>query len=122
MEAAAKPMVSLFVDRSSPDYWVVRDPEGNWIELSERTTFTGRPLAPHEGNIDHVKPRALGGQTSWENCVLAHRDINTRKGNRMPEEIGLRLLKRPAAPRELPVTFFIRNKHGIADWEHFLAG
>ncbi|MBI4692707.1 MAG: VOC family protein [Gammaproteobacteria bacterium] len=24
----------------------VRDPEGNWIELSERTTFTGRPLAP----------------------------------------------------------------------------
>lgn len=24
----------------------IRDPDGNWIELSERTTFTGRPLAP----------------------------------------------------------------------------
>jgi 5-methylcytosine-specific restriction endonuclease McrA len=92
-----------------------------WERDGRRCQYTGRELAPHEGNIDHVRPRSLGGKTSWENCVLAHRDINTRKGNRMPEEAGLRLLKRPAAPRELPVTFFIRNRHGIADWNHFLA-
>lgn len=82
--------------------------------------YTGRRLAPNEGNIDHVLPRAKGGETSWKNCVLAHRDINSRKAARTPEEAGLRLLRTPQEPRELPVTAFIQNRHGIPDWEPFL--
>jgi 5-methylcytosine-specific restriction endonuclease McrA len=93
-----------------------------WERDGSRCQYTGRSLRPDEGNIDHVRPRAKGGKTSWENCVLAHRDINTRKANRLPEEVGLRLLKKPIAPKELPVTFFIRNKHEIEDWNHFLHG
>ncbi len=82
--------------------------------------YTGRPLAPHEGNIDHVVPRSRGGATTWENCVLAHREINTRKGSHLPEEAGLRLIRRPSAPRELPTTQFIRNHCGVSDWKWFL--
>ena len=81
---------------------------------------TGQTLRPTEGNIDHVLPRSRGGKTSWENCVLASKDVNSRKGDRLPEEIGLRLLKLPAAPRELPSTLFIRNVNGIPAWRHFL--
>lgn len=82
--------------------------------------YTGRKLAPHEGNIDHVLPRSRGGQTSWENCVLAHREVNSKKGARLPQEAGLRLLRDPRVPKPVPATFLIRNIHGIGDWQRFL--
>jgi 5-methylcytosine-specific restriction endonuclease McrA len=93
---------------------------GIWERDGGVCQYTGRPLAPKEGNIDHVVPRSRGGQTSWENCVLAHRDVNSRKADRLPHEAGLRLRKRPVAPRALPASACIRNHHRIADWEHFL--
>lgn len=91
-----------------------------WERDGRRCQYTGRPLRPGEGNIDHVIPRSRGGGTSWENCVLAAKDINSRKADRTPAEAGLRLLKTPTAPRELPVTLLLRNTHGITDWEPFL--
>jgi 5-methylcytosine-specific restriction endonuclease McrA len=92
-----------------------------WERDGRRCQYTGRLLAPGEGNIDHVVPRSRGGTTSWENCVLACRKVNSRKADRLPEEVGLHLLRAPSAPRELPVTVLLRNSHGIADWEMFLA-
>jgi len=65
-------------------------------------------------------PRSRGGKTSWDNCVLAHREINSRKADRLPQEAGLRLRKQPHAPRALPASALIRNHHGVADWERFL--
>ena len=85
-----------------------------------RCQYTGRNLAPGEGNIDHILPRSRGGETTWENCVLAARDVNSRKADRTPEEAGMRLLQEPKAPAELPVTMFLRNTHGIPDWDPFL--
>ena len=91
-----------------------------WARDGGRCQYTGANLRPSEGNIDHVLPRSRGGKTSWENCVLASKDVNSRKADRLPEEVGLRLLKPPTAPRELPSTFFIRNINGIPAWRHFL--
>ena len=91
-----------------------------WQRDGATCQYTGRKLAPHEGNIDHVVPRSRGGKTAWENCVLAHKEINSRKANKLPEEAGLRLSRKPAAPRELPATVLIRNAHRVRDWEHFL--
>ncbi len=82
--------------------------------------YTGRKLSPHEGNIDHVIPRSRGGQTSWDNCVLAHREVNARKADRLPQEAGLRLLWTPAPPKTLPATALIENIHGLRDWDFFL--
>ena len=93
---------------------------GIWARDGGKCQYTGRPLRAGEGNIDHVVPRSRGGKTSWENCVLASKDVNSRKADRLPEEIGLRLLRLPSAPRELPSTFFIRNVNGIPAWRHFL--
>ncbi len=88
---------------------------------ANRCQYTGRELGPGEGNIDHIVPRSRGGRDSWENCVWACKEINSRKGNRLPEEAGLTLLRSPAAPRELPATAFIRNAHGIPEWDLFLS-
>jgi 5-methylcytosine-specific restriction endonuclease McrA len=94
---------------------------GIWERDSGVCQYTGRKLRPHEGNIDHVVPLSRGGPTSWDNCVLADKRVNSRKGSKLPEEAGLKLLRRPAVPRELPVTLLIRNAHGVRDWEMFLA-
>ena len=93
---------------------------GIWERDGGVCQYTGRKLSPKEGNIDHVVPRSRGGKTSWDNCVLAHREINSRKADRLPHEAGLRLRKPPVAPRVVPASALIRNHHGVRDWEHFL--
>lgn len=49
--------------------------------------------------LDHVVPRSRGGRTAWENVAIACGPCNRRKGNRTPEEVGMRLLSKPARPR-----------------------
>jgi 5-methylcytosine-specific restriction endonuclease McrA len=48
--------------------------------------------------IDHILPRSQGGTSTWENCVIACINCNSRKGGRTPDEAGMRLLKRPRRP------------------------
>lgn len=92
----------------------IRERDGN------RCQYTGRVLRVDEGNLDHVLPRSRGGRDTWDNLVWASKDVNSRKGNRLPHEAGLKLLSTPRAPKELPVTALIRNAHGIAEWKLFL--
>ena len=92
----------------------IRERDGN------RCQYTGRVLHPDEGSLDHVLPRSRGGKDTWENLVWSGKDVNARKGNRLPHEAGLKLLKQPVAAREMPVTALIRNTHGVAEWKFFL--
>ncbi len=94
---------------------------GIWERDGGICQYSGRKLRPQEGNIDHIVPLSRGGPTSWDNCVLTDKRINSRKGSRLPEEAGLKLLRRPAVPRELPVTVLIRNTHEVRDWDLFLS-
>jgi 5-methylcytosine-specific restriction endonuclease McrA len=92
----------------------IRERDGN------RCQYTGALLRPDEGSLDHVVPRSRGGPDTWENLVWSSKQVNTRKGNRLPHEAGLKLLKAPCAPKELPVSALIRNAHGVAEWKLFL--
>jgi 5-methylcytosine-specific restriction endonuclease McrA len=92
----------------------IRERDGN------RCQYTGRVLRPEEGSLDHVMPRSRGGRDTWENLVWSGKDVNARKGNRLLHEAGLKLLKVPRAPKELPASALIRNAHGISDWEPFV--
>ena len=91
-----------------------------WVRDGGRCQYTGRELRPGEGNIDHIMPRSRGGDTTWENCVLAATDVNSRKADRTPDEAGLKLQRQPQAPREVPVTALLKNVHEIPEWEPFL--
>ena len=95
---------------------------GIWERDGGVCQYTGKKLSVGEGNIDHVVPRSRGGASSWNNCVLSHKEINARKADRLPQEAGLRLLRSPAVPRAMPATALIRNIHGVADWQRFLVG
>lgn len=93
---------------------------GIWERDQGCCQYTGRKLAPGEGNIDHVVPRSRGGETTWENCVLSDKRINSRKADLTPREAGLKLLRPPSEPRPVPVTVLLRNHEGIPDWDPFL--
>ena len=68
--------------------------------------YTGVPLTRATFTLDHINPRARGGKDSWENLVACHREINEKKGDRLPHEVGLKLLKQPKRPPEMPVVIY----------------
>src|ERR1700744_6315310 len=89
----------------------IRERDGN------RCQYTGVLLHPNEGNLDHVVPRSRGGADTWENLVWSSKTVNSKKGDRLPHEAGLKLLNLPRAPRDRPVSALLRNAHGIAEWK-----
>lgn len=54
--------------------------------------------SPYELTIDHVIPRSLGGGNGWTNCVTACYPCNHSKGDRTPEQAGMKLLSKPSRP------------------------
>ena len=52
--------------------------------------YCGAQPGSEELTIDHVVPRAQGGVSSWENCVLACMACNKRKADRTPEQANAR--------------------------------
>jgi 5-methylcytosine-specific restriction endonuclease McrA len=48
--------------------------------------------------IDHIVPRSRGGTASWTNVVTCCNKCNTKKGGRLPEEAGMKLINTPQTP------------------------
>jgi 5-methylcytosine-specific restriction endonuclease McrA len=94
----------------------IRERDGN------RCQYTGRMLRPDEGSLDHVVPRSRGGKDAWENLVWSAKEVNQKKADRLPHEAGLKLLSKPRAPKELPISALIRNRAEVEDWKLFLDG
>lgn len=51
-----------------------------------------------ELTFDHLKPRARGGRTVWDNVVTACSGCNLRKGSKLPHECGMWPKKHPYQP------------------------
>lgn len=92
-----------------------------WERDGGRCQYTNQQLERDEANLDHVIPAAQGGKKVFENLVLSHKKVNTKKGARRPEEAGLKLLRQPQRPRALPASVVIsRQTPGHKDWIPFL--
>ena len=48
--------------------------------------------------VDHVVPKSKGGVSSWENIVASCAPCNRRKGDALPRQVGMRLIKPPRTP------------------------
>ncbi len=59
----------------------------------------GKRLAKRDFTIDHIIPRCRGGRDTWSNTACACPKCNHRKGNRLHNEAGMRLLWEPKTPR-----------------------
>lgn len=69
--------------------------------------------------IDHVLPRSRGGMDTWENLTTACDQCNVSKGDRTPEEAGMRLHQKPFRP--VHITFF-QSLLGVVqdEWKPYL--
>jgi 5-methylcytosine-specific restriction endonuclease McrA len=50
--------------------------------------------------IDHVLPRSRGGGDTWINLVSSCENCNGCKGNRLPQEAKMSLIREPFEPRD----------------------
>ncbi|TAE54778.1 MAG: HNH endonuclease [Nostocales cyanobacterium] len=55
--------------------------------------------------LDHVVPRSKGGLHTWDNVVTACSRCNSLKGDKAPDEVGLKLRTKPKAPVHPAFTF-----------------
>ena len=88
-----------------------------------RCQYCGENFKTHDLTFDHVVPRSKGGLTNWENIVAACQCCNTKKGSKMPADIGMYPLVKPRQPsiyelqdrgRRFPPNFLHES------WEDFL--
>ena len=69
--------------------------------------------------IDHIIPRQRSGEDSWYNLVAACVICNTRKGNRRPREVQMKLVKRARKPTMiLHLQKFVKQFQGT--WRPYL--
>jgi 5-methylcytosine-specific restriction endonuclease McrA len=93
------------------------------ILMRDRYTcqYCQRTFSTIELTLDHVVPRSRAGETTWENLVACCHPCNNRKGNRTPEEAGLRLARAPR-PFSLHTSRHLMRLLGKSDdqWRKYL--
>lgn len=90
------------------------------IYLRDNNTcqYCGVELERPDITLDHVIPRAQGGTSTWENCVVACFKCNSKKRDRTPKEAGMKLLTVPKKPRWVPS---FHDGVILDSWEKFLS-
>jgi 5-methylcytosine-specific restriction endonuclease McrA len=93
------------------------------ILMRDRYTcqYCQRTFNSGELTLDHVIPRSRAGETTWENLVACCHPCNNRKGNRTPEEAGMRLTRAPR-PFSLHTSRHLMRLLGKSDdqWRKYL--
>lgn len=81
--------------------------------------YCGKKPRGDELSIDHVLPRAQGGLSTWENCVVSCFQCNSKKANRTPKQAGMKLLKEPVKPNSALLGIDLRSP--IDSWKLFIS-
>lgn len=91
--------------------------------------YCGKRPGKNKLTIDHVLPRSMGGTSTWENCVIACKQCNSRKANKLCSRAGMRPRKNPSVPTwDLAVPFLSPRKIreswkpfiGAAHWDRMV--
>lgn len=93
----------------------------NIFERDKNTCqYCGKVFDRRDLNLDHVVPRDKGGQTTWENIVCSCIPCNTRKGNRLPHQVNMHLIKKPVRPKWRPFVHITFDSQVHDSWRHFI--
>lgn len=82
--------------------------------------YCGKVFERQELNLDHVLPRDKGGLTTWENVVCSCIPCNTRKGNRLPHQAHMTLIRKPKRPKWRPFVHVTFSSQQHESWRHFV--
>ena len=82
--------------------------------------YCGKVFKTKDLNIDHIIPRSKGGRDTWHNLVCACTNCNIRKGNKLPHDAGMTLIREPIRPQLNPLIKIYVGKKKYASWKTFL--
>ena len=82
--------------------------------------YCGTTCKTSDLTIDHVRPRDMGGITSWENCVACCYDCNNKKANRTPKMANMPLLHKPSIVTHNIWNEFNLMRHKHIDWQTYI--
>lgn len=81
-----------------------------------RCQYCGTTRGPM--TVDHVIPKTMGGGDTWENLACACSKCNNKKGDRTPDQAGMKLKRPPIRPSLIA---FLQRKVSISDlWKPYL--
>lgn len=69
-----------------------------WIRDEGKCQYCSKNVTCSSATIDHVLPKSRGGKHTWDNLVISCSRCNGKKGDRLPKECNMNLLKEPAPP------------------------
>jgi 5-methylcytosine-specific restriction endonuclease McrA len=69
--------------------------------------------------MDHVYPKYLGGEKSWDNIVASCKRCNGRKGHKTIEEFGKKPLTNPKKPA-ITIREYYRNISFPKTWDKYI--
>ena len=93
----------------------------NIFERDKNTCqYCGKVFDRRDLNLDHVVPRDKGGATTWENIVCSCIPCNTKKGNRLPHQAHMHLIKKPVRPKWRPFVHITFDSQVHDSWRHFI--
>jgi len=87
-----------------------------------RDAYTDEHVPLKDGSMDHIDPKAKGGRYEWTNAAWTKKKTNNKKGDKTPEEAGLKLKRRISKTPVLLPSDKIMMDHGIKfkEWGMFL--
>jgi len=109
----------LFYDRL-PRQTVKFNRRNLFARDGNRCQYCGKKFPTSELSLDHVIPRRLGGQSTWENVVCACTQCNVRKGGRTPQQANMKLIQKPLKPKRNPVIHIHLSHERYHSWKQFL--
>lgn len=96
----------------------------NRREIFRRDGYTCQYCGSRTGRltIDHVYPKHLGGEHSWENLVTACSACNHLKGGRPLDQVNMHLRSIPREPSLSARYIFAPHIKDSNEWDQFLEG
>ena len=117
---AAPRIIRIHSSNRQPDYHVKLNRRNLFSRDGNHCQFCGKRFPTADLSIDHILPQSRGGAHTWENLVCACIACNSRKGNRLPEEAGMSLVRRPVQPRTSPDRSIRVRRRQYEEWKVFL--
>ena len=108
-------------------YYIVRKPKP--IPLTKKNVmlrddyacqYCGRHTDAATATVDHVVAKSRGGKSTFENLVCCCSPCNGRKRDRLPEEAGLFLKRKPRRPMSIP-WLVVRRNTGPQEWAMYFS-